>query len=565
MDGRNKFFDDEQNNGSENFEQRDVRPAFDTGFSFGTSIGLLGDTSSSAVIATLKEVFEAEGIKDLEFNNFDNQTENTNYSVVTISKVGKATGVKYYVAILLERTGKPALTFDQITTFALQKEQQNIFTLDAMFDLDTMENMENRIAGDATGVKEVGSMVVSDTSTDGIKLVADMVYKLLTVNAQLETHQDLVIDAVVDKKSKFDTLEVNYRPIKDRMIKDRLGNPVRADFELSLKTIGNGIQKGNSAGGGKDIIKIYGYMDYEFGTVIEDDRHRGREVVKAFPNITITSIDFATPSLNFALLGLVVSTVMTNEEMLIGHMLQFREDIAPLNLELDMEGKGKPRVLPIDKLDDSEIRYLIMDNIQLEPAFFIDIEHCLAMEPLAPLLEAIETNEFSRIVEAANVLTSNRFSAIASKLGRSMAIVDSIIEIPRATYTGNGIVRDYRDYDLSKIITVTKDVTAGYKWTNILNSDNSFIESVLQASELSLDGQVISTISRISLSGDFLGTLYSALEISNLIRFNAPSIPELNRTTYSSSKATRMSGRHFKRHSYAGDDRTVRYSAGRRY
>lgn len=549
-----------KNQGAETKTEAVVKDTFTTGGSsitFSGMTGIHGGAEASNIATKLEDIFNSKK-SGYEISIFEKDIYRTSYSMIAVSKRTKK-GTRLFVTLLLADTGSTPLSVEQFTNIAINEDEINLFTLDAMFDDVTIETVINDITRDGEEPHEAAGYIIRDYTDDKILSIASVVNSIITSNEEFETKNDLILDvALKEDSNNANSLDLSYRHVRDGVITDDLGNVVRADFEVTLNMTPTIKRRGNSGGGQTALIRVAGYVDYEFIDV--PDRYNDRKTRrKAAPHIIITNIKTLKDTPNFGLLAIVISTVMSNETMLLGHMLNTKDKVAQLNREVNVNEDKNPKPLPVDKLSDEVLISILQDMVLLEPAFSLDIEHGGSMEGLIPFLSGVESNDLSIFYNSARTLSNGRYT------DTEIPAVECLTPIPKVIYHNNGD-RDARDWDMATILAEAKDLDKAYQYSRLNSGGDTFTKYVVMLSDLNVDGPVVSTISRIGINAEFITGLYRALGISNKIKFNDLHVPMSNKRSYSDARGSRAHGSFFSRQTYGGNTRAPStYKSGRRY
>ncbi len=527
----------------------------------GSSFGLDLANAANTIGQKMAELFS--GVKrDFHIRVYDREKYESQYSFITVAARNTNGSSCFYYVILLSETGPVPLTAEQfierIDSDTIQEEGiAGVYTLDVMLDDRTIQIVQAEIQEDFPNADlvEVGSSVIDGNIGEKLIEVSNHIVKHLMAAVVLEEGEDLNLPYALEQEStgrRPAELKVDYRFLQDGVVRNGLGSNVKADFELSL-TKNSKVTGYNVSGSNRELTKVYGYFDF---IVDEVKEYVGREEVnkvKLVPHIIITEMKLNKYTTNFALLATVTGAIMTNKEMLIGHMLKNREELAAAIAIITVtDPKATAKAIEeLRKCSDEEFVRVVQETVVMEPILSLDIENNGSTEFLAPLLSAAITGNRDDVLISASVLADRGDIANAN-----LEPFAHILKLPKVQYYQNGD-RDGRDFTLQHILAITKDIEKAYDYNHIMNGKDAIIDGIELLSEFIPDADVKGTILRLTIDPTFLETLYGALGIDN-ITYNALYVPNVRERRFGAHSGNmRIRGDYFSASS-VGSSRTRR-------
>jgi len=515
----------------------------------GAGFGLDLANAANAIGQKMNELF-ATAKREFHIRVFDREKYESQYSFITVAALNSTGSSAYYYTILLSETGPDPLTAEQfverINSDNISEEGvAGVYTLDVMLDARTIEIVEAEIKEDFPNANliEIGSSVVDGPIATKLLDVANHIVKHLMAAIALETGEDLNLPYALEQESdgrRPAELRVNYRYIPDGIVQNGLGTNVKAEFELKL-TKHSKVRGYNVSNSNRELTTVYGYFDYVVEEVMERVGRDEMPKVKLIPHIILTEMKLNKYTTNFSLLATVTAAIMTNKEMLIGHMLKNRDDLAATIAIITLQDKKSAKAIEeLKKCSDEEFVAIIQETMLMEPIISIDIENNGATEYLSPFVTAAITGDKQEILSSAAVL--------ADRVELSSANLDvfaHMVKLPKVQYFRN-TERDGRDFTLQHILSTSKDIEKAYDYNHIMNGKDAIIDGIELLSEFIPDGDVKGTILRLTIHPAFLETLYNALGIDN-ITYNALFVPNIRERRFNThSDGMRIRGSYFR-------------------
>ena len=555
MSLRNRYPEQNETKGaatanSANTMNREEEAVNDSYLTFsGGSYGLDLANAANIIGQKMQELF-AGAKKECHIRVYDREKYGSQYSFLTVAVTNAQASNAYYYTVLLAETGPDSLTAEQfverINSDNITEEGvAGVYTLDVMLDARTIEIVEAEIREDFPNANliEIGSSVVDGPIANKLLEVANHIVKHLLIAVALETGEDLNLPYALERESdgrRPAELRVNYRYLQDGVHMNGLGSPVKADFELNL-TMHNKVKGYNVSNSNSDLTTVYGYFDYIVEEVMEGSGRDAMPKVKLIPHIIITDMKLNKFTTNFALLATVTGAIMTNKEMLIGHMLKNRDELAATIAIISVQDKKATKAIEeLKKCSDEEFVAVILETMLMEPVLSVDVENNGATEFLTPFITAAITGNREEILSSASVLTDrNEFA------NSGLNPFAHIVKLPKVQYFKNG-ERDGRDFTLSHILAISKDIEKAYDYNHIINGKDAIIDGVELLADFVPDADVKGTIIRLTIDPSFLEALYNSLGIDN-ITYNSIFVPNIRERRFNSHSGNmRISGSYFK-------------------
>lgn len=483
----------------------------------------------------------------------DKEVLNLAYSTIVVSLQNKD-DISYFI-ILLEATGRKPLTASEIMseyTALTKAPNQNrfaIYTADAAID-DVLHNHIHTVLRSHYKADKFVSVdgIVLHTNHSEFDKIAHMI-ATIAYNACLA---ETVIDGenVKDLDLELSAREVassgerlkyeSFMGKSTHATPNELDAPVRSDWRVDLVSVNtsNTVRSLNLQNNRNQITRVAGFVDALPEETTINDNGVAKQVLRFRPHIVVTSNSSTCPTLGFALLGLLSSTVMTKQNMWLGALRPTtKQNVGALNVITKVDkGVGEKIDLSNKKYSMDEVWSVIAQMYSLDPVVSMDVEafgpqtyYLSAFSAAANPINTGEKQAAGRlIVSAASQLTGGRFP---SNFNPDLVFAHEGVIIPTGTYTDKHGERDIREIDLALLANMTDDPA-------ILNT---WALSNLPASKSGLDPFItkVDIINRLIPSAEITGkairVTFSALFINELINtaiacnFNADIDPEVKR------------------------------------
>lgn len=514
---------------------------------FGSTMGLISATRGSEYTNTIAKAMTdiyskmAEQPHVLVLDNED--LTNLAYSAIVVSKLNANKEVCYHTVLLATTGSDPMRASDIVAeaTRALQDPNANVLIYtpsDAINHIltDIIEAKLAEVHGSTAFISTDG-VVVKSTDIDTVDLgmrVAAIAYNAVNTEALLSSGlvSDLNIAKAIGKTSPDMRLDCN---LYNTVAQDIVGSAVRQDFKVDLVHQDSGNRHELNADTRRREVSVAGYVD-----AIREDlagmQQPGMPPImytRLHPNIVLTNIETALPTVGFMLLGIATATVMARNEM----WLQSLASIDPkspntpgaLNQLTNIEGTEGPGV----QLDFSskevtiEEHYASLNRMYTESAVISqDVEVFGPQSQYAAVISAAAAPNNSKaradaraeIIEAAYQLTNGNFPADYPEY--EIFACEGLI-IPMGHWTDKAGERDIRDVDLAFVCSQTSDMNLINKWSmtslpRSITKLDPFLTRVEIINQLIPDAVISGKATHVTYTNKFLSTLTAAIEAAGL-------------------------------------------------
>lgn len=431
-------------------------------------------------------------------------TQNLDFPLIVYSVVEGGT-IYYYPTIVVDDT-KKGPTISNFLASLKNKENGGgvIYTPDTKFssaadDKKVREKLIEKYPS-ATAMYLAGTSVVY-YSESTYNTVASYIVKLLLASKHVSAGKDQT--KAFPKKN----INIKYNDVPEGHVMTDTGIPVRADFKLALN-IPKPTESESKNEMNMDYVSCYGYIDLaivsepmQMPTNVPNQYGPVQYVNKLSPTIVITYIRGASALPGYGMMGLVTSSVMMDNNMYFGFILNNiakYQDIISLLLETEV---NFAKMTPEQKVE-------ILSSVLTAPAFAIDVPNNGYLEELNFLIPRA-TRDASLKTYASRFLKQDFVAK---------AIVGDV-PVPLVEVFDKKLV-DSRIYDAAKIASLTKNkshAVAMSTYTNSVdasNADTSIANICDMIQEVGLDGTMAGTIARIFISQEGLTELVVKSEIN---------------------------------------------------
>lgn len=501
----------------------------------------------------------------------DNETnKNVAYSsiIVALCKNNVAT----YFTIVLEGTGrKPldALTFtNELATISrnpmqLQRYNETYVTsdvIDAVYHAEIRKQLAVALAPSNVKFVQADAIVIPYYNTEldqaYIRPIASAALNSCIVESAKTNSEFLDLNIAESRKqNNAITLKIENNIIP-KTVKDIAGKPVRADFTVELVAVDNRANTTsiNMQNNKEVATKALGFVDAMPELVNIPGTPNFALTLR--PHIIVTSLEGALPTTGYALLSLVTSVIMSNDDMWIGAVSPKINDTFHdygslnilTNLENNTDGKGSP--IDFKSLNSTELQTMIKRLFTLAPMLSIDVELCGAQTAVTSIFATASASPLSsdpaelkarnksanEIVLAANWLTNGNFSA---EFSIDNIFISTGIVVPTGKWIDKtGEMRDIRDIDLAMIATLTNDKALIEEWakSNVpytISGIDSYSTKARILSQLNIGAEIGGKAIRCTFSDQFIVTLANACKTAGLDSRYEPAVALFNNSSIS--------------------------------
>lgn len=541
---------------------------------FGSSIGNLpilntnkGSEYTTQFVAFLKEAFEKNfPVKSKQPNIvvLDNAIkQQLAYSSVIVSVLLNAK-VNYFV-ILLEATGRGPVRASAMASEIYNAEKMpmqgnrgaiKIFTADDGIDKVLHNEISQAILeqyGDAVGINPVDGIVIparTQPSYDFCHNIAAVAYNACFLEYTISSGQLKDINIANAKNASgqsFLRIESNMSRVQ---MKNLVGEPVRSDFAIKLiesPLLNGNYQSLNLGETPHDLSVVTGYVDAIPTPVPVQTMPGGPvgSVLRMRPNVIITSINPAVPTLGYALLGLVSSLVMTNQNMWLACVTpKDKHNTGALNLFTNLEANPNNigAVLDLSPKERSlDETYAVLKQMYLQdvmvtldvPSFGPETSYLSAFAVAAQAGQTkAKTVASNDIIKTAHELTNGGFPL---DFPANEIFVGGSVNVPTGTWFDKTGERDIRDIDLPFILTQPGDIGLANEWafSNITSTGKDpYVEKVKVIAKVIPDAEISRKAIRVTFTPKFIMTLAEAARSAGLDAKFEPEVVFAETTNY---------------------------------
>lgn len=501
----------------------------------------------------------------------DNETnKNIAYSSIIVALVKNNTAT--YFTIVLEGTGrKPldAITFtNELNTISrnpmqVQRYNETYVTsdvIDAVYHAEIRKTLAIALAPVNTKFVQADAIVIPyyniELDQAYIRPIASAALNSCIVETAKTNSEFLDLNISESRKqNNAITLKIENNIIP-KTVKDIAGKPVRADFTVELVAVDNRANTTsiNMQNNKEVATKALGFVDAMPELVNIPGTPNFALTLR--PHIIVTSLEGALPTTGYALLSLVTSVIMTNDDMWIGAVSpkinDNLHDYGSLNiltnLESNPEGKGAP--IDFKALNSTELQTMIKRLFTLAPMLSIDVELCGAQTSVTSIFATASASPLSsdpaevkarnksahEIILAANWLTDGAFS---TNFSIDNIFISTGIVVPTGKWIDKtGEMRDIRDIDLAMIATLTNDKALIEEWakSNVpyaISGIDSYSTKVRILSQLNINAEIAGKAIRCTFSDQFIITLANACKTAGLDSRYEPAVQLFNNSSIS--------------------------------
>ena len=311
----------------------------------------------------------------------------------------------------------------------------------------------------------------------------------------------------------------NLQIVKEGVITDSLGNPIRADFTVTLdrKDMANRNNRSIHSGAlDTQLVAVSGYITGLPVSVKEPTGVMGQavDVLKIAPHIVITHIDTKIADISSVLLGVVCGGMVGENKQYIKVVLETmtpekNPGLFSLITGSYMENNQPAPINIMDKSYTYEQRAVVLDQIfNWSPIISVDIhkngDNYASLAPLAYMDKDV----------AAKILTEDFFQEGGDVPAYSKT------QLPYVTWVAKDHERDGRDMELEFILQKTggadKTALSMYLDCVVINSEVCYNNRIELLSQYIRNGKVDGTITRVTIAPDFMRRLIKGLRDSGV-------------------------------------------------
>jgi len=480
----------------------------------------------------------------------DKASRSLAYSLIIIA-IPSPTITKYYL-VLLEATGVPPMTVQEMHIALSSQQPMNAFTTDDALDsvlydqvlqvLGTTYKQEGMSFESVDGLIVPASLSVGDITAQAQQIAA-IAYNALSTELGIDTKQFYDLN-IAKAREEGVLLKIDSRIATgaDQTIisNNSLELSCRKDWELKLVAQHSNQQTYRSlnlANGGKDTItSVAGMIDAIPVTLTGPS---GVQETKCHPHIIITSHNSKYSTIGYTLLSIITATVMTNKDMYLAALTptDAKVNIGALNLLTNLEhnpnGIGKSLANEISKAKPNQVFDIIDKIFPLPPVLSMDIASFAADTGAASVLATAASptttdnkiNALTQIINTAVGLTGGYFP---KDFSINSIFTNAGIVIPMGTWNDTSRERDLRDIDL-KLIASRGDTESTVRWAMSqlpfeLSGRDPYIEKLDILSKYVPEATMTRKAVRVTFTQDFISCLMTAAVQAGLIAKYDPEV-----------------------------------------
>ena len=472
--------------------------------------------------------------------------------IVFFQREGKTNRVRYIINCLAS-SGRKSLTAKETLRIAEIAKTDKGYGADELYTYaDTIDTFLHGVTMDqiAATLKDLNGTKIDWIAIDGLVIPYHLdpmqVIEQVTITSASSINMDYETSlgkglnlATLKSLIKTGAFKYSIETHKEGYIKDRLNNPIKADFTATIE-----IKDTNKSQQLKTVHKvsidkklvqasgyITGYPIYRGQRL--DPMGRQLPEWEIAPNIIITNIRSFIPDTASSLLGIIAGALVGAQKQYVKVVMDtMTEDRHPgwynlLTHEVNT-GTKTPKFEPINVLDTSyqpADRAIVIDKLFSYGSPIITLDVTAFGESAAALSPFVwsDTEQAAReeIIAAAKILTNAQDNTDGTNAFTNVPIHFAKNLIVAGSYATKKEERDIRDLEFEKLLSLTKleDPTAMnmYFGSIATNKPDSFNEKTeLLANyipDASMDGKTI----RITLHPAFIKALIAGVQGTGLI------------------------------------------------
>lgn len=511
----------------------------------------------------IKAVITANHRPGFNFNVdlVDNVNYELAYSLIVVSSI--LSNKTYYYSIVLESTGKGALTAEEITK-ELQVLSRDPYNTNKNIDAAvrtatpqdandaTMHNIVREYLSTKYGSRtfvNVNGLVLPNFELD----LDNVAYNLANSATKAIIVENLIIDqgnndvnitsSVNETKGKLE-YEISYQ--SNNMF-NAVGNPIRTDFLLKLGVFPKIDQVErrsiNVIGKGKLVTEVGGYVEVIPEEVQFEVPGRApvmKTVLK--PNIVGTLLAAQEPTPSNLLLCVASLKVMADKNMYIPalNVRDANSNVGNLNIYTNINntqlGQGqKPERLDLSspELTSEQTYQILNDMFSEQPSISVDIEAFGPDSYLASILYDAASGVGSGslaaakdIVAAATLMTNGNFPA---DFDPNKIFIGPATILPAGYIAGKSDIMDIRTIDLAYFSGLCDDdrLLNEFVGTNLpyeVSEIDSYTKRIELISRVCPSAKITGKIARVTFTSEFLNALDEAIKRAGLVASYRPTI-----------------------------------------
>lgn len=472
--------------------------------------------------------------------------------IVFFQREGKTNRVRYVINCLAS-SGRKSLTAKETLRIAEIAKTDKGYGADELYTYaDTIDTFLHGITMEqiAATLKDLAGTKIDWIAIDGLVIPYHLdpmqVIEQVTITSASSINMDYETSlgkglnlATLKSLIKTGVFKYSIETHKEGYIKDRLNNPIKADFTATIE-----IKDTNKSQQLKTVHKvsidkklvqasgyITGYPIYRGQRL--DPMGRQLPEWEIAPNIIITNIRSFIPDTASSLLGIIAGALVGAQKQYVKVVMDtMTEDRHPgwynlLTHEVNT-GTKTPKFEPINVLDTSyqpADRAIVIDKLFSygSPIITLDVtafgESAAALSPF--VWSDLEPAAREEIINAAKILTNAQDNADGTNAFTNVPVQFAKNLIVAGSYATKKEERDIRDLEFEKLLSLTKleDPTAMnmYFGSIATNKPDSFNEKTELLANYIPDASMDGKTTRITLHPAFIKALIAGVQAAGLI------------------------------------------------
>ena len=534
-----------------------VQPTFSTDVFSNLAPGLIHQGGVSTNLAELKkkaeEILKAKNqtTKVLVLDK-DVLTELAYSYVVFFQREGNTNRVRYVINCLAS-TGRKSLTAKETLRVAEIAKSDKGYGADELYTYaDTIDTFLHGVTREQIAltfsdltVKSIDWIAIDGLVVpyhlDPMQVIEQVtITSASSINMDYETSLGKGLNLVTLKSLiKSGVFKYSIETHKEGYIKDRLNNPIKADFTATIEIKDTNksqqLKTVHKVSIDKKLVQASGYIS---GYPIYRGQRMdpmGRQLPEweIAPNIIITNIRSFIPDTASSLLGIIAGALVGAQKQYVKVVMDtMTEDRHPgwynlLTHEVNT-GTKTPKFEPINVLDTSyqpADRALVIDKLFSYSSPIITLDVTAFGESAAALSPFVwsDTEQAAReeIIAAAKILTNAQDNPDGTNAFTNLPVQFAKNLIVAGSYATKKEERDVRDLEFEKLLSLTKleDPTAMnmYFGSIATNKPDSFNEKTELLANYIPDASMDGKTTRITLHPAFIKALIAGVQAAGLI------------------------------------------------
>lgn len=538
------------NNDTEQKSKKNPTPSGGVEIGFGSSNMFMsagrGQDFTKNIATAMAEVIESKqmALKPSVIPLDNSIITDLQYSVVVVLlKVDKTT---YYHTVTLGSTGLSPLTSQEMAnrlkyngSMGQVTRANMVYTPTDAVDSIMLSIVKKSLASISTGTSLVfvgGTFIDTDESSDVDSLARTLTgvsVDSLTLAYANESGQLFDLN-IKNQKKNNNKVKLSFATNPNRVAgaMNAIHQPLRQDWQVSLlreEQENNNLSLNPGGHGSATLANVAGYIE---PVVVQNQAGYGMNQgmmpqqmpgLTMSPNIVINAIDVSNPTINYSLLGIISSLVMTSREMWMSSLVsgvkssEYR-NLGALNKIVNIEqAPSGGSILDFKKAKTPEEYMVLINQLFNGPVTLsLDVDMTGVQSTYLSMFATAAGNgskaEAARqeIIKSCHELTGGEFPLDfpTSEIFSGVKVI-----MPKGVFYDKNGAQDFAELDLSTISARLDQTTSINNWAGTSNNahdNNAFGHRVVIGSELAPDALITGKYSRVMFSGKFISVLQPA-------------------------------------------------------